>query len=248
MFIFTLDKGSSQLKNLILRNFLAKSISQLDSIKLLNSSFQLYDCYILYRAMVDRLAHIYYLERTNSYEDFDNWSFIKQMEANNNGLSDESFNERIDKKFFTPSNADRIRYKTLKKQGVNWSRPDIQKEFKEKGFYFLYKFGYDYASSHVHPMANDGMIEYYRMTQNPPESVVNHFNYQTDLIIDNSSLIASMIARECLNYSTFKWRKICFDFIDSFMQKKDENSLHASYLKLKYFIDNDLEIGELTGH
>ncbi len=89
------------------------------------------------------------------------------------------------------------------------------------------------------------MMEYYKMIQNPPDSVVKHHNYQTELIIDNSSLVASMIATECLNYSTFKWRKVCFNFIDSFMQKTDENSLKVNYLKLKHFVDNDLELGEL---
>lgn len=107
MLVFSFDTTELTTKDTILRNFLAKSISQLRTIKLLKNSGQLLDCYIIYRSMVDRLGHLYYLDRTNSYEDFDDWSFLRQMDANNNSLSDENFKATLPKEFFLPTNVNK---------------------------------------------------------------------------------------------------------------------------------------------
>lgn len=246
MMVFSFDTTELTTKDIILRNFLAKSISQLRTIKLLNNSGQLLDCYIIYRSMVDRLGHLYYLERTNSYQDFDDWSFLRQIDANNNSLSDVNFKDTLPKEFFLPTQDNKERYKQIQKKGVKWKRPDIGEEFKTKGFYFLYKFGYDYASTHVHPMANDGMIEYYRMVNNPPIEVVNHFDHQTQLIVQNSTLISSMTVNECLNFSSLRWRALVFKFIESFRQaiNDQENEFELNFFKMKKFIDDNMPLGQ----
>ena len=82
--------------------------------------------------MVDRLAHLYYLESTYSYEEFENWSFIKQYEANNKALSDSQFKHSLDKSFFVSDSAEKAKFKKLKKQNISWSRPDIEKVFKSQ--------------------------------------------------------------------------------------------------------------------
>jgi len=246
MLVFSFDTINLTIKDIILRNFLAKSISQLRTIQLLNNSGQLLDCYIIYRSMVDRLGHLYYLERTNSYQDFDDWSFLRQIDANNNSLSDVIFKDTVPKEFFLPTKGDKARYKEIQKKAIKWKRPDIEQEFKSKGFYFLYKFGYDYASTHVHPMANDGMIEYYRMIHNPPNEVVKHFHHQTQLIIGNATIISSMTVNECLSFSSLKWRAIVFGFIESFRQAMNDqdNEFELNYLKMKKFIDDNMPLGE----
>ena len=228
-------------KDLILRNSIAKSISQLQSINLLNSAGQLLDCFILYRSMVDRLGHLYYLEKTNSYSNFDDWSFVRQFDSNNNSLSDLNFKDKIDKNLFVPKKEDKDRYKSLQKSGTSWKRPNIKEEFKEKGYYFLYNFGYDHASSHVHPMANDGMIEFYRMLKNPPSVITDHFNYQTKIILANSSLVSSMTVNECLNFSSYRWIRIAFDFINSFRNAINDkpNEFESNYLKMQSFYNEN---------
>lgn len=196
--------------------------------------------------MVDRLGHLYYLERTNSYKDFDDWSFLRQMDANNTSLSDVNFKDTLPKEFFLPTKENKDRYKQIQKSGLKWKRPDIEEEFKTKGFYFLYKFGYDYASTHVHPMANDGMVEYYRMIETPPSEVITHFNHQTKLIIQNSTLISSMTVTECLNFSSLKWRALVFRFLESFRHaiNNQENEFELNFIKLKKFIDENMPLGE----
>ena len=147
----------------------------------------------------------------------------------------------LKKEFFKPSDQKKARYKELKEQGVNWSRPDIEKEFKKKDLYFIYKFGYDYASSHVHPMANDGMIEYFNLIPNPPREIVEHAKHQSQLITKNSTLVASLIVNECLNNSALKWRAVVFNFIDSFRKAINdlENEFELDFAKMKQFIDEN---------
>lgn len=209
------------------------------TISALNRLGQTLDCFIIYRSMVDRLAHLYFLERTNTYNDFEEWSFVKQFDLNNNSLSDTNFKDRIEKEYFKPSDQKKERYKRLKQKGVNWKRPDIEKEFKQKDLYFIYKFGYDYASSHVHPMANDGMIEYFNLVPYPPREIVEHEKHLSELITQNSTLVASMIVNECLNNSSFKWRAVVFNFIDSFRNAINnlDNELELDFEKMKQFID-----------
>jgi hypothetical protein len=199
--------------------------------------------------MVDRLGHLYYLERTTSFQDFDDWSFLRQIDANNNSLSDVNFKDTLPKEFFLPTQDDKARYKQIQNKGTKWKRPDIETEFKTKGFYFLYKFGYDYASTHVHPMANDGLIEYYRMIHNPPIEVVKHFDHQTQLIIRNSTLISSLTVNECLNFSSLKWRAVVFSFLESFRQaiNDQDNEFELNFLKMKTFIDDNMPLGQKIG-
>ena len=246
MLIFSFNTIELQIKDVILRNYLAKSISQLKSITQLNQSGQVLDCYIIYRAMIDRLGHVYYLDRTKSYQEFDDWSFLRQYDANNNSLSDVNFKDTIPKDFFRPTKEDKERYKKIKAKGTKWNRPDIQDEFKKKGFYFLYSFGYDYASTHVHPMANDGMMEYYRMIRKPPSDIVEHFDHQTGLITQNSTLVSSMTVTECLNISSFKWMQLVYNFIDSFRLaiNDQENEFQLNFLRMKKCIDEKIPLGE----
>lgn len=246
MLVFSFDIGSPLDKDAILRNFLAKSISQLMTISALNRLGQTLDCFIIYRSMVDRLAHLYFLERSNTYKEFEEWSFVKQFDLNNNSLSDTNFKDRIEKEFFKPSDLKKARYKELKEQGVNWKRPDIEKEFKQKDLYFIYKFGYDYASSHVHPMANDGMIEYFNLIPNPPREIVEHEKHQSHLITKNSTLVASLIVNECLNNSSLKWRAIVFNFIDSFRKAINDlqNEFELDFAKIKQFIDENQPLAQ----
>lgn len=122
----------------------------------------------------------------------------------------------------------------------------MKKSSKKKKLYFLYKFGYDYASTHVHPMANDGMVEYFRMVKNPPPTVVSNFNYQTLTIMKNSALISSLTANSCLNFSSFKWRTLVFNFIESFRQAMNDqpNEFELNFHRMKIFVDNNEPLGE----
>ena len=72
---------------------------------------------------------------------------------------------------------------------------------KHLGMRFLYSYGYDYASTHVHPMANDGILDFFIITklkraQDFPDQRV---------LLSNTVLTGSMIVQQALN-ARVPWR------------------------------------------
>jgi hypothetical protein len=246
MLIFSFDAFQLSIQDTILRNYLAKSISQLQTITTLNITNQTFDCYIIYRSMVDRLGHLYFLERTDSFNDFDDWSFMKQFESTNKALSDPLFKDRLNPQFFKLSENNKVRYKKIKERKTTWKRPDIESEFKNKDLQFLYRFGYDYASSHVHPMANDGLVEYNAMILNPSKEIMDYANHHRQLITQNSTLISSLMVNECLNMSSLKWRALVFKFIESFRLaiNNQENEFLSNFKKMEKYMMDNLPLGQ----
>lgn len=246
MLIFTLSNIEQTARNFILRNFAAKSLSQLKSVRLLNLSGQVFDCYIIYRSMLDRLAHLFYLGRTNTFAQFEQWSFMEQIEANNNALSDVTMKGRLDKSLFAASDAEKERYKSLKENGVTWKRPKAEAEFKSRDLHFLYKFGYNHASSHVHPMANDGMAEHDAMLRNSYKTISNSLDNQAEIVLLNSALVSSLIFRECLNLSNFRWMALTYDFLDAFNKAfvGEENEFQDKFDTIKSLVWQEVPLGE----
>jgi hypothetical protein len=80
---------------------------------------------------------------------------------------------------------------------------------KRMGLTLLYKYGYDYASRYVHPMANDGQDDFYTITHLEPE-----VSDAGIVVLSNSILIASMILQEALNSSSLCWRAVVYNAIE----------------------------------
>jgi len=74
---------------------------------------------------------------------------------------------------------------------------------------FLYSLGYDYASTHLHPMANDGVGDYTALLT-PRAAVI----VPDATVVRNSILVQSMLVQEALNVSKMRWRAIVYDFLD----------------------------------
>lgn len=74
---------------------------------------------------------------------------------------------------------------------------------------FLYRFGYDYASTHVHPMAGDGEVDFTTLIS-PPHALA----LPDATVVRNSILVQSMLVQEALNVSKLRWRAIVYDFLD----------------------------------
>ena len=85
---------------------------------------------------------------------------------------------------------------------------------------FLYKYGYDYASTHVHPMANDGQQDFFTITKLEPSP---EFPDQRS-VVSNSILVGCMTVQEGLNQSSFQWRRVVYDFLYHLMQHLDDGS------------------------
>lgn len=247
MVIFTFDNIEPTSKNKILRNFASKSISQLMSIRVLNNHNHVFDSFIIYRSMLDRLAHLYFLERTNTFDEFEKWSFVKQVEANNTSLSSEVFKDSLNKNLFQSSSEEKKRYKSLKEEKVKWRRPDVENEFKIKNYHFLYQFGYDHASTHVHPMANDGLVEYFASySEDVPEHISEHVKLQSQIILKNASLVSSLTITACLNSSNYKWRRLIYNFLETFNDCLDcySDEFETNYIKMNSLVKEGLPLGE----
>jgi hypothetical protein len=208
-------------KHTILQNFVARTIRMLRSVMTLWDMENSEDCWILFRCLVDRYLHLVSFAKDGSYEAFDDWSFMKQFEAQNRVRSDPGQQGALDSSLFTPTPDQKSRYQSLVKSPPKWRRPKAEEIAKERGLSFLYNFGYDYASTHVHPMANDGSEDFFTLTGLKPKP---DFPSQIS-VLHNSLLVSCLILQEALNQSELGWRSIVYDFLDHIMRFLDTGSV-----------------------
>ena len=176
-------------KDVYLRNSIAKTVSFLKTIDLLFCIEKHNEGWILYRSLIDRLVYLYYLIDNNNFTEFDEWTFVKLYEYRHNAKVDERFKRSLlNPKFKTPK-GDTNTYKEYKRR-LNWKKPNPLDILKTKDLDFIYKFGYDFASMHTHPMSWDGSKEFYNLTGLKPNP---HIETEDSLLIKNSFLLSSMI-------------------------------------------------------
>jgi len=200
-------------KDKIIRNFIARSIVTLRSILELWKIQAYADCWVLHRCVVDRLFHLKSLAKDKAFDLFDDWCLKKQYEYMSKIRGDPDFKDRVGPDFFKDMKRYKARYDELCKQGVNWRRPRAEDIAKDAGWDFLYKYAYDQASAHVHPMANDGEQEFHRLTKLAEPRECGDYRP----ILNNSCLAMLLLIQEGLNISNFRWRRLIFDFLSDFL-------------------------------
>lgn len=224
---------SLDIKNTILRNFLAKTSMSLKGVFSLWEINNYQDCWAIYRAQMDRFFHLEHIAKYDEFQLFDDWSIYKQFQAHNLAKSDKRFplEQTSQVYFFNDSFAEKV--KNIQKIKPKWSRPKAESVAKDIGLDFLYKFGYDLASMHVHPMSNDGQQDFYTITGFEP---IDEFPSQI-AVIHNSILTTTMITQNVFNYSSFKWRTILWDFIEHIRNAIDtgDKEYMLSYIKIVKF-------------
>jgi len=225
MLLFSFAKHECDTKNKILRNFIARTDVMLKGIFSLWEVGDIQDCWIIHRCLLERLFHLHHISENNEFEQFDNWSFYQQYNANNKIASDREFKNQTDEKFLKPTHSQKERHKKLSKSPPKWKRPYSEDVAKEMNLMFFYKYGYDYASTHVHPMANDGLEDFYSITNLEPKP---DFPDHT-IALSNSILVATILIQEALNCSDFQWRGVTYSFLEN-MRKSVANSVDESYL------------------
>jgi len=228
--LLSLGEHGTSIKDTIIRNFIARSIVSLKGILKLWEEKDYQDCWILHRCILDRLFHLHALAKEDAFETFEKWSFKKQYEYKNKIRSDPYFRDKISPDFFKNMNKNKKRYTDICKEQPQWDRPKPEEIAKEMDLNFLYKYGYDYASTLVHPMANDGESDFLRQTKLVPEEM---FPDQR-AVINNSCLAVVVIVQEGLNISSLLWRCIMFDFLDNFKIFLQNGSMDykESFLKI----------------
>ncbi|MDX2425705.1 MAG: DUF5677 domain-containing protein [Cycloclasticus sp.] len=232
MVLFAFAQNDCDIKNIILRNFIARSAVTLKSIFVLwdNADFQ--NIWIIHRALLDRMFHLHNIGVNDEFLAFDDWSFFEQFKAQNRVKNDSFFNSQATGWVYELSDNQNARIKALEKNKPTWRRPKAEAVAKDMGMEFLYKYSYDYGSMHVHPMASDGNQDFYTITKlEPTPKFPSHIS-----VLSNTILASTMILQEAMNHSNFKWRRILWDFIDEIRKVLDsgDKSYQQSFVKLAY--------------
>lgn len=218
--LFAFARHPLATKDTIIQNFIARTIMMVRGVVSLWDIGNFQDCWILHRSLIDRYFHLVYLGKSDSYDAFDDWSFMRQFEAQNRVRSDPNCRGLLDSPLFKPTPEHRERYASLEKAPPQWKRPRAEEIAKQLNMPFLYTYSYDYASSHVHPMANDGLEAFYTITKLVPKP---EFPSQIT-VLHNTVLIGCLLVVEGLNQSNFKWMKIIYDFYDGVLSSIENGS------------------------
>lgn len=230
LLLFAFAKQDCDTKNILIRNFIARTDTMLRGVLQLWEIGDFQDCWILNRCLLDRLFHLVHLGKTGEHELFDDWSFYKQFKAQNRVRSDPKFQAAQNSQLFTPSSKEKARFTKLASTPPKWNRPKAETVAKEMNLSFLYKYGYDLGSTHVHPMANDGLQDFFSITKLEPSP---DFPEQRS-VLSNSILVSCMIIQEALNQSSFRWRHVTYDFLSQLMEHLHDGTpdYRVAFLKI----------------
>jgi hypothetical protein len=212
LFEFARHAESAVTQDVIARNFVARADMMVQGVFKLWEIEDYADCWILHRALLDRLFHLHELNPKGQFSAFGDWSFKIQYEADGRLRSDPAVNVNLAGLVDDVTPEQKVRYQRLVKNNPIWRRPKAEDVAKEMDLTFLYKYGYDFASRYVHPMANDGQQDFHTITHLEPSP---HFaEPASKVVLSNSILIASMIIQEALNASTLSWRQVVFEAVE----------------------------------
>ncbi|OPX92554.1 MAG: hypothetical protein A4E53_00419 [Pelotomaculum sp. PtaB.Bin104] len=236
LILFEFARENANTRDIIIRNFIARSDMMTRSVFTLWDLHAYQDCWIIHRCLIDRLFHLWQLQQSDEFEVFEAWSFFEQFKAVNRVRSDPEFSGALNSKFFEITPEQKVRASAIQKNPPIWRRPKAEDAAKGLDMGFLYRFGYDFASSHIHPMANDGQQDFYTITKLEP---VPDFP-EHRVVLSNSLLIATMLVQQGLNSSTLSWRSLVYDFFDDLRRMLGTGSeeYKISFLKLGKMIEH----------
>lgn len=207
--LLSFAKHGKGVREAITRNFVARGMNCTQSIFTVWKAGSEQDAWILHRSLLDRLLHLHYLAKTDGFTGFEEYSFISMYEAQHKLLSDPDMSGKAPQNLRELRKSDKARYDEIAAKQPRWRRPRAEDVAKEMGLGFLYRFGYDYASRHVHPMAEDGESDFATLTS-PPHAL----SAPSPTVVWNSMLVQTMLVQEALNVSRMRWRAIVYDFLD----------------------------------
>jgi hypothetical protein len=243
LILFEFARQNLDTRDTIIRNFVARTDMTMRAVFRLYDIRDFQDCWILYRCLLDRLFHLYHLDAHNQFEVFEEWSFIEQFNALNRVRSDPEFKAALESKSFDLTSEQKTRAKAIAKNPPAWQRPKAEEVARQLSMQFLYRFGYDYGSMHVHPMADDGLQDFFTITQLEPAP---GFPEQRS-VLSNTLLVAKMTVQQGLNSSNLSWRALVYDFLDHLMKLLDTGSeeYKTSSLKLTRMSHNNIRLAKM---
>ncbi|MCJ7933435.1 MAG: DUF5677 domain-containing protein [Chryseobacterium sp.] len=190
-------------KETILRNFIAKASSLLNSISILIKEDQIGEATALYRLLIERYFYIEYLEKSGLYQEFKDWSFIKTFEIRNKMRSQTTFNSKDVKEELTDDDFQINLYQELKSKKINWIEPKIEDFSKQIDLKLLYSLGYDLGSSYVHPRADEGLWDALRIVKNEKKSELVAVNLLNNSVLLSNAVLALATYNSTVFFGTY---------------------------------------------
>ncbi len=227
--LLSFAKHGQGLRDMVARNFIARGMSCTQSIYVVWRAGSEQDAWILHRSLLDRLLHLHHLGETDGFVDFEEHSFLSMYEARHQLLSDPDMGRKAPLGLKELQKRDRPRYDVISRKQTRWRRPKAEGVAKKMDLGFLYRFGYDYASTHVHPMSGDGEADFTRLISTPQVVTIPDAT-----VVRNSILVQSMLVQEAFNVSQMRWRAIAYDFLDQirrFLETGDP-TFHKTFYKI----------------
>lgn len=243
LLLFEFARAQRGTRDLVARNFIARADTSLRGILALWNLKDFQDCWILHRCLLDRLFHLRHLADTNEFEAFEAWSFLRQYEATERLVQDPEFGGSQAKDSVAVTPAQDKRGRELKAARPRWRRPKARDVAKSMDMQFMYNFGYDYASTHVHPMANDGDQDFHTITGLEPQTAYP----DQSAVLSNSVLHASMLVAEAMSASSLAWRNIVFQFFTSdvvALLDRGEKDYMLSFVKMGKWVQAGQALSE----
>jgi len=222
--LLSLARHSQEIRDKTISNFIARGTVCTENILSVWKEGSEADAWVLHRSLLDRLFHLHDLIERDSFLAFDEYSFLRIYETRHNLLCDKEMLNKFSasqiESFKRLMKSQKKRYQELKSEHDRWSRPKAENVARSMNLNFLYRFGYDYASMYVHPMAQEGENDLIRLT-----TPSRHHSYPDSTVVKNSLLVHSLLIQEGLNGSSVKWMAVIYDFIDHFREfLKDDRS------------------------
>lgn len=214
MILFDFAREECTTRDVIIRNSMARTAQTLEAILRLWDIADYQGCFVLYRCLLDRLFLLDELHHKDEFEVFEKWSFVKQCEYQNRARSEMGATDLSSLVGFCRSVAESTRLAELMREQPQWSRPKAADIAKRMNLVPLYKFGYDHASMHVHPMANDGAQDFYTLTKLEPAPPFPDWRS----VLHNALLVSLVLVANSLKASNLSPRSVLNDFLDDMMR------------------------------
>ena len=214
-------KTKDHLKDRIIGNFIARGTVCLDSIYELWITGNYQDCIVLQRTLVDRMLLLRHLVDRVEFGAFERWSFQSQFQAAQKNLSDPEIRAKIQPVWLNEAKVQQAERRTRFEQGPKseWRRPRPEEIAKRIRLSHIYRIGYDYPSTEVHPMADDGKEDFARLLGLPSES------FGDESVVIHNSLVTQIYLSNCgLGACEVLWRAFVSDFFDQMLSLLESGS------------------------
>lgn len=223
-----LEKSSSlTIKEIILRNFIGKSFSLLNSIQLLLTNGQEGEASALLRLLSERFFFLAYVIETKTYQEFDDWSFIKYFEKRNKLKSSSIPKKKHEEILLKEPKSNIEKYKKLKNTS-SWIEPKIETLAKRYKLKYLYSLGYDLGSSVIHTRSNEGFYDCLRLVERKilvPERL--------NTIMINAIFFNWIIFKIAINDINFSWTKNYEEYFNFIYDTLENNSSTGEISKIE---------------